>query len=159
MEVCKLVSILVCAISDKFYISLGILPTTILRVIFLQTSALAVHWTNCKFVSMHLSQYSTEQLYVSHTIIYVLFSAMCMAINWMALSLLVSRSWRVWHACEYICSSLLTIVALHNALLFHFTRPWHVIEFLKKNYRNLSSNNFKGQIPSELGHIVNLDTL
>jgi hypothetical protein len=28
-----------------------------------------------------------------------------------------------------------------------------------KNFRNLSSNNFKGQIPSELGHIVNLDTL
>jgi len=26
-------------------------------------------------------------------------------------------------------------------------------------YLNLSSNNFKGQIPSELGHIVNLDTL
>lgn len=27
------------------------------------------------------------------------------------------------------------------------------------SFRNLSANNFKGRIPMELGHIINLDTL
>lgn len=42
--------------------------------------------------------------------------------------------------------------------------PWTIISLCRSwfnavNCRNLSSNSFKGKIPVELGHIINLDTL
>jgi hypothetical protein len=46
---------------------------------------------------------------------------------------------------------------LSNIVLIHFMRVEHLLA--QKYSSNLSSNNFQGQIPFELGHVVNLDTL